>query len=717
MRDKLTGTINKITFRNEENGWTVAVLMEGKEGETYGRETIIVGSFSTISCGETVQVKGEWSNHARFGKQFKVDEYVVTVPETIMGIKKYLGSGLIKGIGKEMANRIVEKFQEDTIKIIETNIKRLTEVDGIGPKRIEMIRKSWKEQKHIKDIMVFLQGKGVPTGIASRIYKKYGDESLVVIQDNPYRIVSDIWGVGFQTADLIAHKMGIPSNSPIRARAGLTYILSEASNKNGHTYVEHDKLIQMGRKLLDISDWTILEEALKHQIEIEKEMIELEDKLIFPARAYNAEKGISKHLSRLSGRSTSDASSRFEKLADTEKKLNIKLAETQKLAVQTALRSKLMILTGGPGTGKSTIINTIINLLDGKRILLSAPTGRAAKRMSEITHREAKTIHRLLEFSPQNGGFQKNEDSPLFADMIIVDESSMIDIYLMNSLLKAIPDNCSVLFVGDVDQLPSVGTGNVLKDMIASNYIKTITLTEIFRQKGGSKIITNAHLVNRGMMPVLKNKDGEDFYYFNGDEPEKISAGILKLVKDIIPKKFGMDPIKDIQILAPMRKGTIGISKLNETLQEALNDSRTILNRGFTKFKLNDKVMQIKNNYDKNVFNGDVGFICGHNKEEQQVLIDFEDRVVPYDYSEMDEIVLSYAASIHKSQGSEYPCVIIPLHTTHYIMLKRNLLYTGITRAKKLMFLVGSSKAVNISVNNNDIAKRNTYLKEFIREE
>jgi len=710
--ETIKGTVNKITWRNEENGWTVAQITEGEEGSN-GRPTTIVGVIPKINHGEIVEIKGKWIDNKRYGKQFQVETLNIMRPETIVGIKNYLSSSFINGIGPEMANRIIKKFGEDTIKVIDTDISKLSQVEGIGPKRIMMIKKSWDENKYIKEIMIFLQGKGVSTGLANKIYKRYKEKSLEVLNENPYRIADDIWGVSFKTADTIAQKMGIPVNSEFRVRAGINFTMSEASNKEGHTYLTHEDLLTKSRKELGINDWNLLEKCLKHQIKEEK-LIEIDQKYIFSNKTYKTELSIAENLKKLRGKVNYNIKDEDKLIDNTQKKLSIKLSKMQKEAVKLALSSKVMVLTGGPGTGKSTIINTIINILKDKRILLAAPTGRASKRMKEITGMEAKTIHRLLKYDPKINSYAYNEFNELFADLIIVDESSMIDIYLLDSLLKAIPKNCSLILVGDVDQLPSVGTGNVLNDIIESKKIKTVRLTEIFRQAKDSLIIKNAHMINRGEDPYLKGDKDSDFLFYKGNEPEDIKNGIMKLMTTIIKKRHGFDPIKDVQILTPMRKGVIGVNSLNEDLQEVLNKNRTVMTRGFNKYKIEDKVMQIKNDYEKNVFNGDVGYVKSYDSENDEISVDFDGRLVNYGLSDLDELTLAYAVSIHKSQGSEYPCVIIPIHTTHYIMLKRNLLYTGITRAKKKLIILGSTKAMDIAIKNNNIAKRNTYLKTLI---
>ncbi|MEW6382031.1 MAG: ATP-dependent RecD-like DNA helicase [bacterium] len=722
---QIKGQIERITYINEENRYTVAKLsMPGK------RDLVtILGNFPSLCPGEMVKLLGEWANHPKFGPQFKVVKYETIIPATVHGIEKYLGSGLIKGIGPMMAKRIVAKFGVETLDVIENQIGRLSDVPGIGQGRQEMIRKAWAEQKEIRQVMIFLQDQGVSTTYAAKIYKHYGNDSISVVKNNPYRLAADIFGIGFLTADRIAEKVGIPKDSPLRAEAGILYVLNEMSD-DGHVYYPYEPLVEKCREMLDISRDGIVQAlaaiTLQKKIIIEDLNSDLENfhennKAVYLARFHTCERGIASRLQSLM------KMPKYLRPLDIGKaiqwvqgQLGITLAEKQAQAVRTAVEEKVMILTGGPGTGKTTIVKAIIRIYEklGREIMLAAPTGRAAKRLAETTDREAKTIHRLLEFQPKSGSFKKNEETPLKTDVLIVDEVSMIDTVLMYHLLKAVPLSATLILVGDIHQLPSVGAGNVLKDLIDSGSLKVVELNEIFRQARESLIVVNAHLINQGQMPETRQApEGEllDFYFVQDEEPEKILSCILGLVRERIPKRFGFDPVSEVQVLTPMHKGILGSANLNAELQRELNSSRKELARGGRIFKLNDKVMQIRNNYDKEVFNGDIGRICGLDLENQEVRVNFDGREVVYDFLDLDELILAYAVSVHKSQGSEYPAVIMPLVTQHYMLLQRNLLYTAVTRAKKLAVLIGTPKALAIAVKNNRVLKRYTRLAERIR--
>jgi len=714
------GFLERITYYNEENDFVVGKLQESGKREL----TTIVGNMTAINPGESLKLIGRWVHNKKFGEQFQVETYEVTVPATVHGIRKYLGSGLIKGIGPIMAERIVKKFALDTLEVIEGTPERLSEVDGIGPKRIAMITRAWEEQKEIKEIMIFLQGHGVSAGYSAKIYKQYRDRSIEVVKENPYRLAQDIHGIGFITADRIAQNIGIAPNSLIRAKAGVIYVLNELTEE-GHVYYPETDLVHKAQEILKV-DQEIITEAIT-ELSREKDIF-IEDinddqihKGVYLAPFHVAETGIAQRLRMLKESPSTIRPIHPEKAIDwVQLKLNIELAEKQKEAVLLAANSKVLIITGGPGTGKTTIITAILKIFQQLklRILLAAPTGRAAKRMSEATGWEAKTLHRLLEFSPQKGGFKKDQDNPLEADVVVIDEASMMDTLLMYHLLKAIPPEAHLILVGDVDQLPSVGPGNVLKDIIDSGIFTVVRLTEIFRQAQESMIIVNAHKVNQGEFPILKEierKETADFYFIQEEEPEKALNQILTLCSERIPKHFGFHSIRDIQVLTPMHKGVIGAINLNLELQKKLNPNQQSITHGSRTFKLHDKVMQIVNNYDKEVFNGDIGWVSRINQEDRELTIDFEGRLVPYDFSDLDEVVLAYAISVHKSQGSEYPVVIIPVTTQHYMLLQRNLIYTGITRAKKLVVLIGTKKALAIAIKNNKPQLRFTLLSERLK--
>jgi exodeoxyribonuclease V alpha subunit len=711
------GLLERISYHNEENDFVVAKLREKDKKEL----TTIVGNLSGINPGESLKLTGKWVHNKRFGEQFQVEKFEVTVPATLHGIQKYLASGLIKGIGPIMSERIVNKFGLHTLEVIEKTPEKLSEVEGIGPKRISMITKAWEEQKEIKEIMIFLQGHGVSAAYSAKIYKQYGDQSIEIVRENPYRLAHDIYGTGFITADKIAQNLGIDRNSLIRAKAGLIYVLNQLTEE-GHVYYPETQLVHKAREILD-GDEEIIILAVK-ELSKEKELF-LEDldpegnlRAAFLPPFYVAEMGMAQRLINLKESPSNIRPIHPEKAIEwVQQKLSIELAQRQKEAVLLAATSKVLIITGGPGTGKTTLITAILRIFQQLklRILLAAPTGRAAKRMNEATGWEAKTIHRLLEYSPHKGGFKKDQDDPLEADVVIIDEASMVDTLLMYHLLKAIPAHAHLILVGDVDQLPSVGPGNVLKDIIKSGRFTVVRLAEIFRQAQESMIVFNAHKVNQGQFPVLKEIDKHektDFQFIQEEDPEKILENILDLCSERIPRHFRFHPLREIQVLTPMHKGIIGVANLNIELQKRLNPGQSGITHGAWNFRLGDKVMQIVNNYDKDVFNGDIGWISKINPEEREVAIDFDGRLVPYDYSELDEVVLAYAISVHKSQGSEYPVVILPVVTQHYMLLQRNLIYTGITRAKKLVIMIGTKKALAIAIRNNKPQRRYTLLSE-----
>jgi len=705
--DQLSGIVERITYVNEDNGFCVLKI----KAKGYPDLVTVVGSLAAVTAGTVLRLSGEWKMDSRFGRQFSVRDYQETLPATVAGIEKYLGSGLIKGIGPAYAKRIVSRFREDTLRILEEEAEYLIQVEGIGRKRVEMIKKAWQDQKEIKNVMIFLQGHGVTTAYAVKIFKTYGNDSIAVVKENPYRLADDIWGIGFRTADKIARQMGFDPHSYARCRSGLVYTLNELANE-GHCFAPREQLLEQGVKLLEIPAH-LLESSLKQMLQ-EQTVIADQDDAVYLPSLFHSELGTARRVRQLIAQPSpyqqADTAAVAARVAMTQ---GITYDQVQLEAIDQAVCSKCLVLTGGPGTGKTTTTLAIIRVFQdlGARILLAAPTGRAAKRLSEATGMEARTIHRLLEFKPPEG-FKKGTDDPLDCDVLIVDETSMVDIVLMYSLLRAVPDEAVLVLVGDVDQLPSVGPGNVLRDIIDSGTVSVVRLTRIFRQASGSAIITNAHRINRGEFPNLAGGRDSDFFFLEEDDPVRVAEAIRDLCTKRLPDYYRLDPVNDIQVLCPMQRGETGAVHLNERLQEALNPAGAPVRYGGTVFRQGDKVMQVKNNYDKNVFNGDIGRILAVDKEERTLLLSFDGIHVPYDLSEMDEVVLAYATTVHKSQGSEYPIVVAPLTLQHYMMLQRNLLYTCVTRARKVMVLVGSKKAVAMAVRNNKITRRHTLLAE-----
>jgi exodeoxyribonuclease V alpha subunit len=756
--EKLRGVIERITYHNEENGYTVAQL--APDGKPF--TVPIIGNMLGIHVGESVELTGRWTAHPQYGRQFEAANVRTVLPATIAGIEKYLGSGLIKGVGPVTAKRIVGHFGLATLHVIEEAPERLNEVPGVGRKRVTLITRAWAEQQKIKEVMLFLQSHNVSTGLAVKIYKEYGDDAIAVVQEDPYRLARDIYGIGFLTADKIARAMGIAADAPERVAAGVAYVLSQAADE-GNVYLPDRDLAARSAELLGVSQEQTTQGIAKleadEQVKVDipgaagvtqprrlgeaaadyttaKPTAPDEARPVYLTPFYYGEVGVAKRLRRLLS-SDEDRLAVFQRdtwtgvFADLQGQTNLALTAEQQNAVQMALTHRVAVLTGGPGTGKTTTLRSVLRLAEsaGKRVVLASPTGRAAKRLSEAAGRPAKTIHRLLEFKPGQGmTFQRNEENPLEADLVILDETSMLDLLLTNHLLKAVPPGAHLLFVGDVDQLPSVGAGNVLKDIIAAIEgepvaagppailprraplagAAVVRLQTIFRQPEGSYIIVNAHRINEGQLPVLDNRNARDFFYFREEDPERAAALVVDLVRERIPRKFGLRP-EEIQVLSPMHRGAVGVGELNLRLQEGLNPAQSDKAEhrlGGRVFRQGDRIMQIRNNYDKDVFNGDMGVIQQIELEAQVLTALIDGRPITYDFVDLDEIVHAYAVSIHKSQGSEFPAVVIPLLTTHYMMLQRNLLYTAVTRAQRLVVLVGSPRAIGIAVRNNRAEER-----------
>ena len=740
----LRGTIERITYHNEENGYSVVQLLPEGQAAT----VTVVGNMLGINVGESVALTGAWVAHSQYGRQFKADTVQTVLPATVAGIERYLGSGLIKGIGPVTAKRIVRKFGAETLTVIEQEPGRLLEVLGVGRKRVDMIAKAWTEQQKIKEVMLFLQSHNVSTSLAVRIYKRYGDDAVEVVRSDPYRLAREVYGIGFLTADKIARELGIAQDAPERVAAGVAYALSQAADE-GNSYLPEKELIKRAAELLEVPE-SKAGEGVRTLLEGEQVWVEgetpawagerpvrapvtalAEERSVYLLPFYYGEVGVTGRLRRLAD-SPEDRLAAFASfnwtaaftLLAKDAPNRPALTPKQMEVVQAALTRRVAVLTGGPGTGKTFSVRSIMRLAEaaGARVALASPTGRAAKRLAETTGKPAKTIHRLLEFKPAEGTtFQRNEENPLEADLIIVDEASMLDLLLTNNFLKAVAPGTHVLFVGDIDQLPSVGAGNVLRDIIAAIEEKdglpnaaVVRLDTIFRQAEGSYIVTNAHRINRGEMPVIDNKNSRDFFIFREEDPEKAAALVVELVQERIPRKFGLAS-DQIQVLSPMHRGAVGVGSLNAALQSALNPARPAATErqvaGRT-YRVGDRVMQIRNNYDKEVFNGDMGQIAAIDLEEQVVTVQIEDRNIRYDFLELDELIHSYAVSVHKSQGSEFPAVVIPLLPTHYMMLQRNLLYTAVTRAQKLVVLVGTPRAVAIAVRNDRAHQRFSGLAE-----
>ncbi len=779
--ETLQGILERIVYESHDTGYTVGRL----SARDYAELVTVVGNLASINPGESLLLQGEWVDNPKYGRQFQIEKYETILPANVVGLRKYLGSGLIKGIGPKMAALIVRKFGMDTMDIIEHEPDKLARVPGIGRKRVEIIKEAWEAQREIKNVMIFLQSHDVSTTHAAKIYKTYGNDAIPVVTENPYQLADDIYGIGFVTADTIAQKLGMDKDAPQRVEAGIKYVLSQKADE-GHVFQHCSELVQACQTMLE-QELAAIEQGIHALVEKEEiinpsftalsntdeqdtigepqenyeiseadqtplstdnqQLITNNHSAIYLAPFYYAELGVANQFLRIlaSGvdpATTTSSADILASLTQLENEMRIRFAPQQREAIHTAMTTRAMILTGGPGTGKTTTVVGMIRLFEaqGKHITLTAPTGRAAKRLSETTGGEAKTIHRLLEFSPQINSFKRNRQNPLDTDVVIVDETSMVDLVLMNRLMQAIRPSTTVILIGDTDQLPSVGAGNVLKALIDSQKIPVIELTEIFRQAQESMIVTNAHRINKGDYPELTGDADRNFFFIEAEDPELITDMICSLIADRLPQHYNYHPIDDIQLLCPMRRGVLGTENLNKRLQEVLNAGYTApathpLEKArfgarpskqtapfgepsatIGGFRIGDKVMQIRNNYDYDVFNGDIGRVVAIERLDKKVHIQYPDKQVAYDTADLGELVLAYATTIHKAQGSEYPAVVIPLHTQHYLMLQRNLLYTGITRAKERVVIVGTKKALGICIRNNQVMQRNSYLAERLQE-
>ncbi len=719
MAETLSGVIERVTFHNPETGFAVLrVQARGRRGLV-----TVVGNLPSVVAGEYVEASGTWIQDREHGEQFKADDLRCTPPHTAEGIEKYLGSGLVKGIGPHFARRIVEVFGERTLTVIDESPAFLQEVKGIGKRRLQLIRESWREQKAVRDIMVFLQSHGVGTARAVRIYKQYGDNAVELVRSNPYRLATDVWGFGFKTADELAGRLGVDRQSPLRARAALRYVLQELSHDKGHVGYPEAAAVEETVGLTGIG-----REVVVAAVEAERETGDVvrepggDEPWLYLKPLFLAELGVARALHRLQQGGHPLAAVNLDVAIDwVQKKMGLELAATQRDAIGRATHDKVLVVTGGPGVGKTTIVRGILEIFSARKqkVALCAPTGRAAKRLSETTGREAKTIHRLLEFDPAFGGFKRDAHNTLDVDLLVVDEASMVDVVLMYQLVRAIPAHACLVLVGDVDQLPSVGPGRVLGDVIDSRTVPVVRLTEIFRQAGQSWIVRAAHAIKQGEEPQSAPPNGGDFYFIEAATPEAVTERIITMVRDRIPQRFGLDPFRDVQVLTPMNRTELGSQALNLRLQEVLNPARggPQVERFGSCFRVGDKVLQTTNNYKKEVFNGDIGRVAAIEPDDRELVVDFDGKPVVYDFGELDELTLAYALTIHRSQGSEYPAVVMPLHTQHFIMLQRNLFYTGVTRGKRLVAVVGTRKALELAVQRQDMSRRCSALARRLQEQ
>ncbi len=716
--ETLAGLVERVTFRNEENGFSVLKVKARGHRELVS----VVGTVPEITPGEWVEATGHWEQNPRHGPQFFAAELHLSRPDTLEGIEKYLGSGLIRGIGPVYAEKLVRAFGRDVFDVIENRSGLLLEVEGIGPQRRESIRAAWAEQKAVRGIMTFLFSHGVSTGRAFRIYRMYGDAAIERVRMDPYCLARDIHGIGFKTADAVAARLGIPKDSPLRARAGVEHALQELADE-GHCACLRETLVEETARALEV-DLQLVAEAVEYGLTIGRlvERVSAEgERMIFLSWLDVAESELARLLAaRLKQAPPLGSVDVAKALAWVEGKLGFTLEAVQREAVAGALHSPVMVITGGPGVGKTTIVRAIVRIFEAKkkRVVLCAPTGRAAKRLSESTGHPAKTIHRLLAFDPKTSDFRHHARNRLQGDLFVVDETSMMDVQLSHHLLRALPDDAALIWVGDADQLPSVGPGRVLGDLIESEVLPVCRLRHVFRQAQGSHIITNAHRINEGLPPETPERvpgKTQDFYFIAAEDPARLVRQLVQLVQESIPRRFGLDPFNDVQVLTPMQRGELGARNLNTVLQAALNPHGPAVERFGVVYRRGDKVMQIENDYDKDVYNGDLGRIAWVDEASQTVQVRFEERTLSYAFHELDELVLAYACTIHKSQGSEYPCVVVPFHTQHYVMLRRNLLYTAVTRARRLVVLMGSSRAVSMAVRQADAGRRLTLLKERLR--
>jgi exodeoxyribonuclease V alpha subunit len=715
--DHFEGTIERIIFYSPDTGYTVS-----KFSLENGQSMTVVGSFPPLSPGEMLKIKGEWEINPKFGKQFRVDHFVQVLPSSVKGIERFLSSGLIRGIGPVLAKRIVKKFGSQTLNILTEKQNKLKEVEGLGSAKLKEIKKAWAEHKHIRDLIIFLQEHNVSTNLATKIYNRYQDKSFQVLKKNPYQLCLDIWGIGFKTADQIALKLGMDPSSIERIKAFLRYLM-EKDIEQGHVFSFQKDLEEKCQQELGTEVKKVKQalEELKEQKLVKTEDV-ISDTAVYLPFFYEAQEEVVRSIHELVSSPAQTPPFDVEKaITEAEAELSLEFSTAQRLAVKECFEKKILVITGGPGTGKTTIIKAVVDIFKKweRQVLLAAPTGRAAKRLSEATQKEAKTIHRTLGYNPKSGEFQRSEKYPLKGEALIVDEFSMVDLPLMYHLIKAVPSQMRLILVGDKDQLPSVGPGTLLRDIIESNRVEVVRLDEIFRQAKDSLIVVNAHRVNQGKSLVYppKGEKNADFYFLSQNDEEKVFQRVMNLCCYSIPRKLRLDPLStDIQVISPMYKGRVGVDNLNSELQQRLNPFKEGLKIGTREIRVRDKVMQIRNNYDKEIFNGDIGNVVHIDRHKYRIIVDFDGREIPFEKEEMNDITLAYAISVHKSQGSEYQAVVMPLMTQHFILLQRNLFYTALTRAKRMSVIVGSYKALYIAIKNDKPVKRNCLLKEKLIE-